>query len=179
MMPIGPLMVEHRLIERMINLLASRAQIFKAKNAVDTDFVDTAVDFLKTYADRCHHGKEEDILFRELKNKQLAPEHKTVLEELLHEHVVARAITRSLAEANARLSRGERGVVPEMVTFMEQLSAHYLKHIEKEDKHFFLPSMNYLSADEQAAAMKRFDEFDKKLIHERYKLIVSEAEKAK
>ena len=33
---------------------------------VDPVFIDTAVDFIRTYADRCHHGKEEDLLFKAL-----------------------------------------------------------------------------------------------------------------
>ena len=36
---------------------------------VDPVFIDTAVDFIHTYADRCHHGKEEDILFKALAAK--------------------------------------------------------------------------------------------------------------
>ena len=62
----GPLMIEHRLIERMLtnvkNLLVQVGQTQK----IDPLLVDKAVDFIRTYADRTHHGKEEDILFRGL-----------------------------------------------------------------------------------------------------------------
>ena len=73
MLPIAPLMIEHRLIERMIHLIQQELERIQANVAVDPEFafvdsvfIDTAVDFLRTYADRCHHGKEEDILFPEL-----------------------------------------------------------------------------------------------------------------
>jgi hemerythrin-like domain-containing protein len=42
----------------------------KNENRVKLLFIDTAVDFIRTYADRCHHGKEEDILFRNLAKKK-------------------------------------------------------------------------------------------------------------
>jgi len=79
MQPIGPLMIEHRLIERMIGLMSQELERIRNNIAVDPEFafvdpvfIDTAVDFLRIYADRCHHGKEEDILFAELAAKDLA-----------------------------------------------------------------------------------------------------------
>ena len=72
MLPIGPMMIEHRLIERMIKVMDSKLREMKAGRNADTTFIETAVDIIRTYADRCHHGKEEDILFRELKKKPIA-----------------------------------------------------------------------------------------------------------
>ena len=65
----GPLMIEHRLIERMLKLVNKVLIKIEKQETVDPVFVDTVVDFIRTYADRTHHGKEEDILFRELKKK--------------------------------------------------------------------------------------------------------------
>ncbi len=64
MLPIGPLMIEHRLIERMIKVMQEGLQRMKTERKADPLFIETAVDFIRTYADQCHHGKEEDILFR-------------------------------------------------------------------------------------------------------------------
>ena len=72
MLPIGPIMIEHRLIERMIKVMDSKLREMKAGRNADTTFIETAVDIIRTYADRCHHGKEEDIRFRELKKKPIA-----------------------------------------------------------------------------------------------------------
>jgi hemerythrin-like domain-containing protein len=66
------LMREHRIIEEMVKALGLELAIEKTKKNLDFPFLDTAIDFFKTYADRCHHGKEEDILFRELSKKDLS-----------------------------------------------------------------------------------------------------------
>ncbi|MGD9676204.1 MAG: hemerythrin domain-containing protein, partial [Candidatus Bipolaricaulia bacterium] len=68
----GPLMIEHRLIERMIALVSHAVAGIQSSGEVDPLFVDLAVDFIRTYADRTHHGKEEDILFRNLDRKGLS-----------------------------------------------------------------------------------------------------------
>src|SRR5512136_250292 len=90
MKPIGPLMIEHRLIERMIRIIGDEIRKMAEKRKVDPLFIDTCVDFFRTYADRTHHGKEEDILFRDMKKKQLAPEHANIMNDLIEEHKYAR-----------------------------------------------------------------------------------------
>ena len=50
-------------------------------------------------------------------------------------------------------------------------------HIEKEDKHFFIPAMDYFSKEEQSAMLDEFRVFDRNMIHEKYKKIVEEKEK--
>ena len=50
MLPIGPLMIEHRLIERMISLMAKERDRMEASKKADPSFIDTVVDFIRTYA---------------------------------------------------------------------------------------------------------------------------------
>ena len=61
----GALMREHRLIERMLSAIEAALAEIASTRHVDPEFVDVAVDFIRTYADRTHHGKEEDTLFSE------------------------------------------------------------------------------------------------------------------
>lgn len=65
----GALMVEHRVIERMIALIEKALAQIESAGVIDALFVDAVVDFVRTYADRTHHGKEEDILFRDLEEE--------------------------------------------------------------------------------------------------------------
>jgi hemerythrin-like domain-containing protein len=177
MMPIGPMMIEHRLIERMIKVMDSKAREMRIGQKADPAFVTTAVDFIRTYADRCHHGKEEDILFRELRKKALSRDHRKVMEELIKEHRQGREITGMLVEANERYLKGESKAHEDIVQCMQRLVAFYPGHIEKEDKHFFIPVMKYFSKDEQDAMLREGYEFDQGLIHEKYRDIVEKGEK--
>ena len=103
MLPIAPLMIEHRLIERMIKIVKSQISEIKRSKSVDPVFVDKVVDFIRTYADQTHHGKEEDILFRELKKKSLSENHEKTMLELIEEHKQGRKATGELLAAKTRL----------------------------------------------------------------------------
>lgn len=172
-MPVGPLMTEHRLIERMISLMAKEVRKIKESNAADPEFISIAVDFIRTYADKLHHGKEEDIFFRDLSKKALSAEHKKTMDELVEEHALARKNTKDLFEARNKYARGDKDSLEEIARNMEILAQFYPKHIEKEDKHFFLPVMNYFSKEEQSAMLDEFYEFDRQFIHSKYNNMVS------
>lgn len=183
MQPIGPLMIEHRLIERLLTLMARECKRIKDNVEVDPDFafvdpvfIDTAVDFIRTYADRCHHGKEEDILFKALGAKDLAPEHRQAMEELTREHTWAREITAGLVRAKEGYLLEKPGALSDLTEHLEKLVEFYPRHIDKEDKHFFVPCMAYFSEAEQADLLARMHEFDRHLIHEKYRGVVEAIE---
>jgi hemerythrin-like domain-containing protein len=177
MKPIGPLMVEHRLIERMITIVKDELNKINTGKKADPLFIDTYVDFARTYADRCHHGKEEDILFRDLAKKNLSPEHKKTMNELVEEHVFARKTVGELVAAKDRYVQGDKGALKDITTELGTLAEFYPKHIEKEDKHFFFPILDYFTKQEQDTMLQEFWEFDRKLIHEKYQKVVEKLEK--
>jgi len=168
----GPLMIEHRLIERMLTVIRRVLAKIESKHEVDPVFIDTAVDFIRIYADRTHHGKEEDILFRKLNNKPLNEKDRKIMKELIEEHVFARQITKALIEANKRYRNGDDTALTEIVAKLQTLTEFYPKHIEKEDKVFFPASRAYFTDKEDQAMLAEFWEFDRKMIHEKYKSVV-------
>lgn len=168
----GPLMIEHRLIERMLVIIQERlAQTVKTRR-IDPCFVDTAVDFIRVYADRTHHGKEEKILFRDLDKKGLSEADRRVMNELIEEHAFARSITKALVEANTRYRNGDSAALEEIAQCLHTLVDFYPKHIEKEDKVFFPASRAYFSEAEDQAMLAEFWAFDREMIHEKYKSVV-------
>ena len=170
----GPLMIEHRLIERMLKLVNKFLTKIEKQETVDPVFVDTVVDFIRTYADRTHHGKEEDILFLELEKKDMSDDNRRLMNELIEEHVFGRKVTRELFEANARYRRGDNSALSIITARLGTLVDFYPKHIEKEDKVFFPASRAYLSEDEEQAMLREFWEFDRRMIHEKYETLVQE-----
>ncbi|WP_366922519.1 hemerythrin domain-containing protein [Metallumcola ferriviriculae] len=57
---------EHEVIKRLLGLLETACRRLDDGKEVDMDFFHGSVSFLRQFADTCHHGKEEKVLFPEL-----------------------------------------------------------------------------------------------------------------
>ncbi len=174
MKPRGPLMIEHRLIEKMLRYMQREVQHIQKAGSADPLFIDTAVDFIRMYADRTHHGKEEDILFKELERKKLAGADKKLMVELVEEHRLARIVVKELVAANRAYVGGDKkslGVIEEKVKW---LVLFYPQHIRKEDRVFFPGTEKYFTPEELDKLLADFWEFDRRMIHEKYGRIVDE-----
>lgn len=167
-------MIEHRLIERLIAVLNEALEKLLSGGPVNARLLFDAVDFFRTYADRTHHGKEEDILFRDLKQKRLEVEHTRIMTELEEEHVAGRRLVGDLLEA-ARTYR-DRGDQTELPRLLRELVEFYPRHIMKEDRGFFRPVMDYFSNDELRSMSAEMRDFDARMIHEHYERLVTDYE---
>jgi len=174
----GPLMIEHRLIERMIVLIRRMLTQIESAGRIDPVEIDTVVDFIKVYADQTHHGKEEDILFRDLDRKQLSDDDRRMMDELIADHVFGRKTTAVVVAANARYRRGDNSALDDIAAGLRTLTEFYPGHIRKEDSIFFPASRAYFSDAEEQAMLAEFREFDRRMIHEKYTAVVKQMEEA-
>jgi hemerythrin-like domain-containing protein len=172
MMPIGPLMIEHRLIEKVIEIIRIETERKRKGKNLELIFVDTTIDFIRTYADRTHHGKEEDIFFTELKNRQLSTQDMGIMNELVNDHIVARKIVKELIEAKDKYFAGNGEEERTILEKFGNLVNLYPGHIQKEDKIFFPSVMKYLNKEEQGKMLEEMWVFDRQMIHEKYRLVV-------
>jgi len=165
-------MIEHRLIEQMLNVVRNALEHVEQTQSIDPYFVDAAVDFIRVYADRTHHGKEEDILFKDLRKKHLSDQDRMAMDELVEDHMYSRSTTKTLVEANMRYRMGNAAALGDVTACLKTLVDFYPKHIEKEDKVFFPASRIYFTEEEDQAMLAEFWEFDRKMIHEKYQAVV-------
>lgn len=172
MRPSGALMIEHRLIEKILPVIANRMSGSVKGQGMDPVFVDAVVDFFRIYADRTHHGKEEDILFIAIRKKKLTEELLKSMEELINDHIYARKIVGAVVEANNKFRAGDKNALEDIIKNLKILAGFYPGHIEKEDKVFFPEVMKYFDKQEQEAMLNDFWEFDRKMIHEKYQKVI-------
>ena len=55
---------EHALILEALDAIERKVAALEAGAAPDRAYFEKAVQFLRTFADQCHHGKEENLLFK-------------------------------------------------------------------------------------------------------------------
>ena len=174
--PIGMLMLEHRLIERMVELIDKKNERMENIDEFALGLIDDAVRFFREYADRCHHGKEEDILFKELQERNISQEHKEMLDALIEDHIRARKLVAGLDEICKTYKANMGASVEKTQDILEKIVELYRTHIKKEDEIFFPASMGYFSEKERADMIERFKEFDMSLIHDNFIKIVEKYE---
>jgi hemerythrin-like domain-containing protein len=177
MMPIGPLMIEHRLIERAIEQMRMELGRARPQKEIDVHFIDSWVDFVRTYADQIHHGKEEKILFNDLGNKPLSTELKHMMEGLIEDHAKARELLSGLVSARDRYFDGEVKAFDDILKNGEGLVNLYPVHIRKEDREFFIPVMQYFTEGEKQGMLERFKAFDESVMHDHYRSVVESMER--
>ncbi len=177
MKPRGQLMIEHRLIEKMLVIIIKEIERVQNNRIIDPVFINTAVDFIKTYADRTHHGKEEDILFKELEKKDLSANDQAMMDDLIREHQEARNTVKEIIETNEKYINGKNDVFNEILRNMKWLIDFYPRHIQKEDKIFFPNTEKYFNETELNTMLNNFLEFDRRMIHEKYIKLVDDLRK--
>jgi len=123
---------EHKLILRMIALVEKNTERLEQGTFRNWQFYLDAVDFIRNYADRFHHAKEEDVLFIEL-IKNGMPEKQSPIEAMHLEHDQGRAHVRAIEEAAQKALDGETGQAKVIAENARGYAALLRGHIEKED----------------------------------------------
>ena len=147
--PTGVLMAEHRNIERVLDCLDAMAAETEAKGAIEVGPASSALEFLRTYADRLHHGKEEANLFPAMEARGL-PADAGPTAVMREEHTAGRGLIRGMGEAvERRDASGFAAAAREYVDLLRH-------HIQKEDQILFPMADGLLLPAEQDSLREIF-----------------------
>ena len=126
------LIEEHDLIKRMLTLLEERARLTAEGRYHTWQFYLDGVDFIRQYADRFHHAKEEDVLFEALVTNGM-PREQSPVAAMLMEHEQGRAFVRGMETAVRQAVTGAPGQDQTIADNALGYSALLRDHIDKED----------------------------------------------
>ena len=120
--PVKKLVDEHVLIKRLLALIPSVAEYTETSIKVDKDLILGCVDFIRNYADKYHHMKEEDILFKYVDEKA------EIIQIMYKDHDTGRGHVRQVVEG---AEKGNKVQIKEhLLAYRELLT----QHIKKEDE---------------------------------------------
>ncbi len=155
MKPTKILSEEHRVIEVVLQCLRMIADEAEHQTKVNREAADAVIDFIRNFADRCHHGKEEDLLFKAL-NESGLPHDSGPVAAMLQEHSVGRNYVAAMADA---LADGEMGQ-PEAVDLFCKNARDYVallqSHIQKEDRVLFPMADRLIDAQGEERLLEGF-----------------------
>jgi hemerythrin-like domain-containing protein len=161
MRPTEVLSSEHRVIERVLDVLDELARLARANKSIDLDLAAKTLRVLRTFADECHHGKEEQKLFPRLEQRGL-PKHVGPMAVMLHEHEVGRAAIRALGNALEAGKRGEAAAPGAFALHAGEYTTLLRDHIAKEDQVLFPMAESMFTEADRADLMRQFAEVESK-----------------
>ena len=160
---IDDLMQEHRLIEKVLDALERFALGIRAGDPGERRTAADFATFLREFADRCHHGKEEDRLFVRMTASGF-PADRGPIAVMLSEHVEGREHVAGLVAIGAGsgpLSADERNSLADhALAYVPLLRSHILK----EDHILYPMAVQSLPAEEMQRLAAEFDAFEAEVV---------------
>jgi hemerythrin-like domain-containing protein len=147
--PLKKLVDEHVLIKRWVSLIPGILERFDPSAEEGRNLVQQGVDFIRNFADRYHHAKEEEILFKYFDGDL------DIIKTMHRDHENAREHVRGIIGA---LEKGDRDSIVEHFESYKELLA---EHIKKEDEILYPWMDRMLSIGDVGRLYSSFNEVDK------------------
>jgi hemerythrin-like domain-containing protein len=156
MTPTEELKAEHRAIERMLRILEGVSDRLESGDPVDSAHLAQIVEFIQVFADRCHHGKEEDLLFVAMGEAGI-PTEGGPIGVMLREHVIGREHVGTMNRAAGQYAAGNAQAAKEFAAAARGYVELLRQHIAKEDNILYPMADRALSQDKRDELLEGFE----------------------
>jgi len=165
------LMREHDAITLMLEIMDHACTRLEGGKSVPVAHLEQMLDFLKTFADGCHHMKEEQTLFPALERAGIPREHGPI-GVMLAEHELGRKYISGMTDALRRLAGGDSSAAGPFIRDSRAYGNLLRGHILKENTVLFRLADDRLRDGEQEQILKEFDRIETEKVgagkHEEY-----------
>ncbi len=163
MKPTEELVQEHNGIKRMLRVLGVISARLEAGERVDPSDLDQIIEFIQVFADKCHHGKEEDLLFKAMERAGI-PGEGGPIGVMLAEHKIGRGYVKGMSEAAAAYRAGQPGAGVAFAENARNYVALLSQHIAKEDGVLYVMADRALSPHIQAELLEGFERIEEERV---------------
>ncbi|MBN2149223.1 MAG: hemerythrin domain-containing protein [Anaerolineales bacterium] len=171
---------EHRVIERVLAALEKAANAAEAGAAVRSGLFLDAADFIRGFADGCHHRKEENVLFATM-SEHGVPVEGGPIGVMLNEHELGRMFTREMRAGAENWAAGESGGKAIAIAAARKYVMLLRQHIAKEDQILFPMADRAIPPEKHAEVWQAFEKVEHEEtgegVHEKYLGIADALEK--
>ena len=171
MKPTDILKEEHQLVLKMLRVMEAVCLKLESGQNVDPDDLADIIDFIRSFADGCHHAKEEKLLFVEL-DKAGLPRHDGPVAVMLREHEEGRHYAQNMDRALDLMKSGNSSAAESFSQNARGYIQLLWNHIDKEDHVLFVMADERLSPESQAALSEGFERVEREEtgpgVHEKF-----------
>lgn len=125
---------EHKYASRMLKVIRNACYTILKGREIDYDDFGKMIDFVRSYIDKHHHGKEEKFLFKEMQNHLGKVADNLITHGMLVEHDLGRLYMSELEEALKRVKNGDEESKLDVISNAVGYTQLLTRHIAKEDQ---------------------------------------------
>lgn len=171
---------EHRVIEEALDVLGWISGQLEENREVDPEIIRKTLNFLKKFADECHHGKEQDLLFTALEMEGMS-RRDSPIGLLMREHEIARNYIRNIERALEDYEVGDdtagKDIAQNASVYIELLH----QHIDKEYNLLYPMAEERLPDGTKKEILDAYERFETEVIgegvHEKYHQMIEDLKK--
>ena len=135
---------EHENIRRMLKVVRNLSYKVMTLEEFDLEDIAKIIDFIRNYADRHHHGKEEDVLFKTMNEKIEKLAKAGAITGMYIEHDMGRLYMKNLESAVKSYKTGDDrarlDIIANAISYTDLLE----RHIAKENTAMYKFAVNML-----------------------------------
>lgn len=146
--PMKKMVDEHTLIKRWLVLIPKVIEIVDLETDEGLELINKGMDFIRNYADKYHHAKEEDQTFKYF------DESLEILKVIRKDHVKVRAHVKAMLEAIEQ--KDKEKLVEHLIAYSDILP----EHIKKEDEILYPWMDRNLTTTQIGKLYSKFNEID-------------------
>jgi hemerythrin-like domain-containing protein len=161
--PTEELKTEHKAIKWMLRIMEQVCARLESDQPVDTDHLEQIVEFIRVFADRCHHGKEEDLLFAAMEKAGI-PQQGGPIGVMLTEHTMGRNYVKAMSEAIVAYKTGDRSAASKVAENARGYITLLTQHIDKEDNILYPMADRVLAEATQQELSEAFEEVERERV---------------
>lgn len=175
------MMMEHQQILRMVRVVRRSCYEIMNGKAINYEEFAQIIDFIRSYADQHHHGKEEKFLFQEMERHLGKMGENLIRHGMLVEHDLGRLHMKELEEALERVKQGDDESKLDVIANAISYTHLIERHIKKEDELVYvfakknLPEEILLDVNTRVSSFE--EEAAKQQIQQKYLTLLSTLEK--
>jgi len=147
---------EHDAILKMLEATETTAARLARGEKVPDSILAGLIEFFQQFADRCHHGKEEEVFFPRLVEKGM-PKEGGPVGVMLQEHEMGRELIRRMSQAEGDYRAGASGAAASWALAARSYAALLREHIKKENDVLFVMAEQILNEAEQRQLAETFE----------------------
>jgi hemerythrin-like domain-containing protein len=159
MIIIEQLKEEHQSILLMLKVMEAVCKKLEAGEDVNKDDLNNMVMFIKEFADKSHHLKEEDLLFPAMEETGI-PREGGPIGVMLAEHTTGRKYVKGLSMGIEEYAEGNTNAANQIIENARNYSSLLTNHIYKEDNILYPMAEMHISKEKQDELLKEFETVD-------------------